>query len=152
MEPKVLVVGIDPQYLKELGTIMREEGYDVELAVNGKMAMNTIKRKIFDLILMDVLLPELNSFESCAIIRNQFKTIDTPIVCFKEADGRKSRVSELDCGVQGYVEKPFDTRDLIRCVKTQIRLKESREKLRALNRDLDSYCGVNSSVYQGDVG
>ncbi|MFZ5941137.1 MAG: hybrid sensor histidine kinase/response regulator [Bacteroidota bacterium] len=134
---KILIVDDNHQNLQVLGNFLKSTGYLVEFALNGKSALEWLNQRTFDLILLDIMMPDISGLEVCRRIRENEKLADLPII-FISADSEKSTILEgFGLGGQDYITKPFDPRELLARVKTHLELRQSRERLAALNRDLE---------------
>jgi len=131
--PVILLVDDNPQNLQVLGKLLQEEKFEIEFAVNGEATLEWLKIKQFDLILLDLNMPGMNGFEVCKIIRSDNKMCDIPIIFLSAESERESILKGFEVGAQDYVTKPFDSRELLARVKTQLDLKSKTEKLEKVN-------------------
>jgi DNA-binding response OmpR family regulator len=131
--PVVLLVDDNPQNLQVLGKLLQEEKYEIEFAINGIATLEWLKNKQFDLILLDLNMPGMNGFEVCKIIRSDNEMCDIPIIFLSAESERESILKGFEVGAQDYVTKPFDSRELLARVKTQLDLKSKTEKLEKVN-------------------
>jgi len=131
--PVILLVDDNPQNLQVLGKLLQEEKYGIEFAVNGEATLEWLKNKQFDLILLDLNMPGMNGFEVCKRIRSDKEMYEIPIIFLSAESERESILKGFEVGAQDYVTKPFDTRELLARVKTQLDLKSKTEKLEKVN-------------------
>jgi two-component system, sensor histidine kinase and response regulator len=131
--PVILLVDDNPRNLQVLGKLLQEEKYEIEFAVNGEAALEWLKVKQFDLILLDLNMPGMNGFEVCKRIRSDKEMYDVPIIFLSAESERGSILKGFEVGAQDYVTKPFDSRELLARVKTQLDLKLKTEKLEKIN-------------------
>lgn len=136
-QAKVLIVDDNPKNLQVLGTSLRSENYSVEFATNGETAMNWIKEDDFDIILLDVMMPDQDGFEVCKKIREEIDSETLPIIFLTARSDEESTINGFKVGAQDYVTKPFSSPELLARVKTQIELKRSRAKLASINQYLE---------------
>ena len=129
----ILLVDDNPQNLQVLGKLLQEEEYEIEFAVNGEAALDWLRNKQFDLILLDLNMPEMNGFEVCKIIRSDNEMCNVPVIFLSAESERESILKGFEVGAQDYVTKPFDSRELLARVKTQLDLKSKTEKLEKVN-------------------
>jgi len=145
--PVILLVDDNPQNLQVLGKLLQEEKYEIEFAVNGEAALGWLKDRQFDLILLDLNMPGMNGFEVCKRIRSDKKMYEIPIIFLSAESERESILKGFEVGAQDYVTKPFDTRELLARVKTQLDLKLKTEKLEKINewlgKKIDSWLKVS---------
>lgn len=118
---KVLIVD-DEEHIRELIKFnLKKEGYDIEVAVNGREAIEIIKKIKFDLILLDLMLPEIDGLEVCKEIRKNENTSDIPVMMITAKGEEFDKVLGLELGADDYITKPFSIRELIARVKALLR-------------------------------
>ncbi len=117
----ILVVDDEEQIRNIIKKYAAFEGYQVSEAVDGMEAVEICKQKKFDLIIMDVMMPELDGFSACREIR---KTSDTPVLMLSARGEEYDRIHGFEIGVHVYVLKPFSPRELM--MRVQAILKRSR--------------------------
>lgn len=115
---KILMVEDDPIILKNLSEILRNEGFESYQAVSVREAKEIIEERKFDLILLDILLPDGNGFSLFSMIKS---ITDTPVIFLTASSDEFSVVTGLDMGADDYIEKPFRPRELISRIKTVLR-------------------------------
>jgi len=133
----ILIVDDTPKNLQVLGNTLKLEKYKVEFAINGFQALDWIGKKDFDLILLDVMMPEMDGYEVCQKIRSNEKNKNLPIIFLTAKTDSDSIVKGFEIGAQDYITKPFNTSELLVRVKTQLELKNSRSKLESMNQWLE---------------
>ncbi len=131
--PVILLVDDNPRNLQVLGKLLQEEKYEREFAVNGEAALEWLKNKKFDLILLDLNMPGMNGFEVCKKIRANKAIRDIPVIFLSAESERESILKGFEAGAQDFVTKPFDSRELLARVRTQMDLKSKTEKLEKVN-------------------
>lgn len=115
---KILMVEDDPVILKNLSEILRNEGFESYQAISVREAKEIIEERKFDLILLDILLPDGNGFSLFSMIKS---ITDTPVIFLTASSDEFSVVTGLDMGADDYIEKPFRPRELISRIKTVLR-------------------------------
>jgi DNA-binding response OmpR family regulator len=142
------------QNLQVLGKLLQEEKYKIEFALNGESALDWLNNKQFDLILLDLHMPGMNGFEVCKRIRSDKTVKEIPIIFLSAESERESILKGFEVGAQDYVTKPFDSRELLARVKTQLDLKSKTENLRKVNewlgKKIDNW--LKASVGMPKVG
>jgi len=133
----ILIVDDVPKNLQYLGNTLKDENYKFEFATNGVKALEWIKKKSFDLILLDIMMPEMDGFEVCEKIRKDNRYKDVPIIFLTAYTDQKNILQGFELGAQDYITKPFNTRELLARVKTHLELKTSKEQLKSVNRWLE---------------
>jgi sigma-B regulation protein RsbU (phosphoserine phosphatase) len=127
--PLILIVDDNPKNLQILGNYLRNEGFKVEFALDGNSALDWIERNEFDLILLDIMMPGMNGFEVCRIIKEDPVKQKIPIIFLTAKVDTESIVNAFDLGAVDYIIKPFNQKELIARVKTQIEIKRSRNEI-----------------------
>jgi len=121
MKSKILIVEDEPNMSRGLRDNLEFEGYEVAIEENGTAGLNSILKGQFDLILMDVMMPEMSGFDVCRKTREA--GIDTPII-FLTAKGEEiDKVLGLELGSDDYITKPFSVREMLARVKAVLRRK-----------------------------
>jgi len=133
----VLIVEDEENLLDTLKLNLELEGYEVTTATNGAIALKKIEGEYFDLVLLDVMLPEVDGFDVCETIR--LKNIETPILMLSARAGSADRVSGLKRGADDYLTKPFHLEELLLRV----------EKLIEKNRKLQERTSVGEQFSFG---
>ncbi|WP_367397452.1 response regulator transcription factor [Chryseosolibacter indicus] len=114
MARKVLVVDDDPYILMSLEFLMKKSGYEVMVARNGKEALTLVDQEVPDLVLLDIMMPDVDGYGICSYIKtnNTLKKIKVVFLSAKtkEADKQKG----LDLGAELYITKPFATKELVK--------------------------------------
>jgi DNA-binding response OmpR family regulator len=124
---KVLVVEDEPALLDTLEYNLTHQGYQVCTAADGPTALEVARREHPDLILLDVMLPGLDGFEVCRILRQE---MNVPILMLTARDDEVDKVVGLEVGADDYMTKPFSMRELMARVKALLRrVRLAREEL-----------------------
>jgi len=121
MAERVLVVDDEPNIVMSLRFLMEREGFEVEVAPTGEAALAALDRAPADLVLLDVMIPELDGFEVCQRIRNNPAWRRAKVVMLTAKGREVEREKGLALGADLYVTKPFSTRDLVAQVKRLLR-------------------------------
>ncbi|MBI3172680.1 MAG: response regulator transcription factor [Chloroflexi bacterium] len=118
MAETVLVVEDETALRETLAYNLKKEGYEVEAVGDGRLALESARRVKPDLIVLDLMLPELDGFEVTRILRRE---MSTPILMLTARDDEIDRVVGLEVGADDYLTKPFSMRELMARVKAQLR-------------------------------
>lgn len=122
MSKKILIADDEPNIVISLEFLMKKEGFDVAVAVDGEEALTKVASFNPDLILLDVMMPKKSGFEVCESLRTDPANADLRIVMLT-AKGRDTEVAKgLAIGADAYVTKPFSTKDLVVQVKSLLGL------------------------------
>jgi DNA-binding response OmpR family regulator len=129
MPEKILIVEDEPVLQETLAYNLTHQGYLVETAGDGQLAIDVARRTQPDLILLDIMLPGLDGFEVCRLIRQE---MNVPILMLTARDDEIDRVIGLEIGADDYITKPFSMRELMARVKAQLR------RMRLLRQEAES--------------
>ena len=121
---KILVVDDEPTIRELAQIILQDEGYSVITAENGVDAIQKVRDEIPDLVLLDIVMPGMNGFEVCRILKTEAKAKFIPIVMFTVLGRDTDMKFAKESGCDGYFLKPFSPEDLIAEVKNRLRKTE----------------------------
>jgi two-component system sensor histidine kinase/response regulator len=138
----ILIIDDHEQNLQILSTLLSAFGHDIIAATSGRQAFELLATRTPDLILLDVLMPEMNGIEVCRKIKEDVRWKDLPIIFLSAADDKNLIVEGLECGGVDYVTKPFNKAELLTRVRTHLALRRASEELRHLAEDKDELLGM----------
>ncbi len=118
---RVLVVDDEPALLDAVGYALRSEGFEVETAIDGEGALQTLNGNTIELVVLDIMLPRLSGIEVCRRMR---EASDVPIILLSARDAEVDRVLGLESGADDYVTKPFSMPELLSRVRAVLRRRE----------------------------
>ena len=148
----VLVVDDQLKNVQVVGGLLTHEGYEVIPATSGAQALQRMTARRPDLVLLDVLMPDLNGFEVCSRIRAQFGADAPPVIFLSAADEKDIVVRALECGGVDYVTKPFNKAELIARVQTHIELKLARDAVARAVREKDELMSMVAHDLKNPIG
>jgi DNA-binding response OmpR family regulator len=119
MKPRVLIIEDDPSIRLGLQELLGSEGFETSVCLRGDCALETIQREAPGLILLDVMLPKVNGYEVCRLLRQA--GIRTPILMLTAKGQEMDKVIGLDAGADDYVTKPFGVRELLARIQALLR-------------------------------
>ncbi len=137
-KPLILIVDDNPQNVQILGKKIEQNGYDTAIAMNGAQALNYVKHQEPDLILLDIIMPEMDGFEVCQILKTNPITEEIPLIFLTACNGYDDISKAFEIGAVDYITKPFNLIELNARIKTHLELKKSRETLKCYNEQLES--------------
>jgi len=118
---RILIVDDDPPTVKWTSFLLRDEGYEVITADNGRAALEMVERYSPDLIILDVMMPQIDGLEVCRRIR---QTMDVPIIILSAKGETADKVTGLQLGADDYLAKPFEPAELLARIKAVLRRSE----------------------------
>ncbi|MCC0177744.1 EAL domain-containing protein [Waterburya agarophytonicola K14] len=133
----ILIVDDTPDNLRLLSKTLIQEGYKVRCAVNGSMALLTIKAKLPDLILLDINMPEMDGFEVCKQLKSSDITKDIPVIFVSALDEMFDKVKAFELGAVDYISKPFQIPEVLSRVTNQLSLQNLKKQLIQKNQLLE---------------
>lgn len=128
---RILVADDETEIRNLLAKYLEREGYAVDTARTGVEALSLALRRRYDLAILDIMMPELDGFETCARLRKDY---DLPILFLSARDGESDKVSGLVLGADDYVTKPFSVNELVARVRAHIR-RDRRNRERESDRE-----------------
>ncbi|MDA2963329.1 MAG: response regulator transcription factor [Actinomycetota bacterium] len=115
---KILIVEDESSFSEALAYLLGKEGFEVSVAEDGRAALNIFAKEGADLILLDLMIPELSGVDVCRTIRT---TSQVPIIMLTAKDAEIDKVVGLELGADDYVTKPYSSRELIARIKAVLR-------------------------------
>jgi two-component system, OmpR family, phosphate regulon response regulator PhoB len=118
---RVLIVDDDPDIVRLVGYNLSHSGYEIQVASTGREALELVQRQPPDLIVLDVMLPDVDGLEVCRTLRQQMPSRRIPILMLTARGEEIDRVVGFELGADDYVSKPFSPRELVLRVKSILR-------------------------------
>jgi len=123
-KPKILVVDDQPINIKLLQRKLERQDMEVLIAFNGKECIKIVKQDLPDLILLDIMMPEMDGIETCQRLKTDPTTATVPIIFITAKATKEGKLEGLDAGAVDYITKPIDLDETIARVRTQLRLQQ----------------------------
>ena len=134
MKPLVLAVDDQPNNLQFLGKLLSDSGYEVGMAQNGRQALNFVEKNKPDLILLDIMMPEMDGYDVCKTLKNDFATRHIPVIFLTAKTDSQDVVKGFELGGVDYVTKPFNSAELLARIRTHIEMQILRGLLPMCSR------------------
>jgi two-component system sensor histidine kinase/response regulator len=138
----ILVVDDQPSNIQMVGSVLGRLGHEILPAFDGETALKRVAVRPPDLILLDLLMPEMDGFDVCRQLKASPAWRDIPIIFLSAADDKDLIVRALNAGGVDYITKPFNQAELVSRARTQLALKTARDQLRQLAEDKDELLGI----------
>ena len=135
---RILVVDDEERNLRLMEAMLAPLGHDVSLARNGREALELAERENVDLILLDVMMPEMDGFEAATRLRERDKTRQVPIVMVTALRDVEHRVRALEVGADDFLSKPVDGTELEARVRSLLKVKAYNDHMRDYQRELEA--------------
>lgn len=127
MQQRILVVDDEPDYVEMISWVLEKNGFSVESAHDGLDGLNKARTSQPDLILLDLMLPELDGAEVCDILRHLPSTAGIPVLMLTGCSTEERRLSAVRAGVNDYLIKPCDTPVLLRRIHSMLSERKERD-------------------------
>ena len=116
---KILIIEDEAALADSLKTLLNGKGFQVEIAYDGEMGKDFAELGIYDLLIMDVMMPRLDGYQLASQVRA--KHLGTPILMLTAKSDVEDRIAGLNAGADYYLTKPFDSRELLACINALLR-------------------------------
>ena len=136
MKAKVLLVDDEPDFLQLAEYNLVRQGYEVFAAANGVEALHQARRVLPDVILLDLMLPDIDGVSVCEILRAQPSTADVPVIVVSALDGMITRDRSTEAGARSYFKKPVDLHALADCVASVVTQQQAALKSRLSEKEV----------------
>ncbi len=151
-KPVILIVDDVPKNVQVLGNYLRKVDCDLAVAMNGHQALKTISRLKPDLILLDVMMPDMDGHEVCRRLKSNDQTKDIPIIFLSAKSEIDDIIKGFELGAVDYIAKPFIGSELLARVRTHLTLKELKGKLEEEVRYKNNFFSIISHDLRGSFG
>src|SRR5256714_7588360 len=148
----LLVVDDQEVNIQVVGAVLGKLGFEILPATSGPQALKRLSIRRPDLILLDLLMPDMDGFELCRRIRENPDWAGIPIIFVSSADDKDLIVRAFESGGVDYITKPFNHAELISRVRTHVALKTARDRLKQLAKDKDELMGVLTHDLKNHLG
>ena len=132
----ILIVDDTPENLTMLTLMLTERGYRVRPALNGQMALHAIRKLPPDLILLDIIMPDMDGFEVCQQLKAEPATRDIPVLFMSALRETIDKMRAFALGAVDYITKPFNEEEVFARVKTHLTLRNLQKRLEEQNAEL----------------
>ncbi len=133
----ILIVDDTPENLRLLSNMLSRRGYRVRKAISGSMALTAVETLAPDLILLDIMMPDMDGYALCDRLKGDQRTRDIPVVFLSALNDVFDKVKAFTVGGADYIAKPFQIEEVLARVHHQLRIKSVEREIRQLNADLE---------------
>jgi PleD family two-component response regulator len=134
----VLIVDDNPSNLRLLSAVLTKEGYDVRKALSGSMALQVALNAPPDLMLLDIMMPDMDGYSVCKLFKEQPNLAEIPVIFLSALDEAFDKVRAFRAGGADYITKPFQLEEVLARVQHQLALRFTDLRLRDLNLQLEA--------------
>ena len=128
-KPRILCVDDELANLKLLEASLVPRGYEVIKAVNGREALEKINEQRMDIVLLDVMMPEMNGYEVCRKIKDDERHRNVPVVMITALRSKEDRIKGIEAGAEDFISKPFDQAEVLARIKMLLKIKNLNDRL-----------------------
>ncbi|MBF0099645.1 MAG: hybrid sensor histidine kinase/response regulator [Desulfobacterales bacterium] len=143
----ILLVDDIPENIQVLGKILQNTGYSIAIATNAKETFELLERELPDLILLDVMLPDLDGFEICKKIKENELIKDIPIIFLTAKTELEDKIYGFEVGAVDYITKPFKDIEVISRVRTHVQLKQSKDMIKLYSENLEKTNATKDKLF-----
>ncbi len=157
-QTEILVVDDTVDNIKLLSKLLVDEGYQVKGASSAKSALRICQRKAPDLILLDIMMPEMDGYELCGLLKAEPATSHIPIIFLSALDNVQDKVKAFQIGAVDYIQKPFEAMEVLARVRTHTEIVSLQKKLIRQNQTLkllattDALTGMSNRRHMLELG
>lgn len=145
----ILIVDDNPQNIQLLASMLNKNGYKIAIAKSGMEAIRFTSKKLPDIVLLDVMMPEMDGFEVCETLKKCADTKHIPIIFLTAKTEMSTIVKCFEIGGADYVSKPFNFEELLARIQTQVRLKKAFDEIKTL-RGIIPICANCKNIRKDD--
>ncbi len=133
----ILIVDDTPANLRILSNLLQSEGYSVRMAINGSLALKAIAAKYPDLVLLDIMMPEMDGYAVCMQLKSHSDTRDIPVMFLSALDEGIDKSRAFSVGGADYITKPFYMEEVVARVRNQLALRQAERRNQQLQNELE---------------
>lgn len=140
----ILIVDDSQVSIQVLSHQLQNAGYSISVAMDGKKALDVVEKDLPDLVLLDIMMPDMDGYEICRRIRDNEGTRMIPVIFLTARSSKEDIVQGFEAGAVDYVTKPFNTAELLARVRTHVELKRARDEIKTLRGILPICAGCKA--------
>ena len=125
----VLIVDDDPFGIIQLQTLLKDSGYELVTASDGPSAIETVSRQPPDIILLDIVMPKMDGYETCRRLKENVNSEDIPIIFLSGLHSTEEKVNAFEAGGVDYITKPFSEKEVLIRLQTHLTLHRLNKRL-----------------------
>lgn len=144
----ILIVDDTPINLRVLAKILSDRGYKVRKALNGQIALTACQTLLPDVILLDIMMPEMDGYEVCQRLKSDPKTQDIPVIFISALEDQWDKVKAFKSGGSDYITKPFQIEEVLARVKHHLTIQQLQYRLKVQNAELQA---LNAQLLRSNI-
>ena len=138
-QENILVVDDTSANLRLLVTMLKQQGYEVRPTLNGNIALSAARAIPPDLVLLDIMMPEMDGYEVCRRLKADDRTKDVPVIFLSALDDARDKVKAFEVGGVDYITKPFQKAEVLARITNQLSLRSLQKQLAQQNQRLQDF-------------
>lgn len=138
-KPEILIIDDSPEHILIVSSILKMENYLIRAVVSSSKVFELLQEDVPDLILMDIMMPEINGIELCKMLKSDERYKEIPIIFVTAINDNKTLYEAFDAGAEDYVLKPISVKELLVRVKTHLRLKINQDNLKEAYKEIEAF-------------
>lgn len=135
-DQQILIVDDMPKNIQVIGTILRGKGFLCSIAQSGRQALEIVEQNPPDLILLDIMMDDMDGFETCRCLKNKSATRDIPVIFLSGLSDTVNKVEGFKIGAVDFITKPFESEEVLVRIKTHLTLRSLQKNLEKKNTQL----------------
>jgi diguanylate cyclase (GGDEF)-like protein len=139
----IMIVDDNPQNLRLLVELLKEKGHIVRPAPNGKHAISVAEKEEIDLILLDIMMPDMNGYEVCRYFKSEASTLHIPIIFLSALGETFNKIKAFKEGGVDYIAKPFQAEEVLARIDTHLKIKYLQDELEHKNQELEKLVNID---------
>lgn len=149
LKPRILCVDDEPMNLSLLEATLAPRSFEVSMASNGLEALGKIQRERVDIVLLDVMMPEMDGFEVCRRIKSDEQYRNIPVVMITAYAARENRIKGIEAGADDFISKPFDSVEVLARIGMLLKVKALNDQLYSAYHNITSLTSYGEQLFTG---
>jgi two-component system response regulator RegX3 len=145
---RILIIEDEISFSEALSFLLEKEGFETEVAETGKAGITSFNKSTFDLVLLDLMIPEISGIDVCRTIRT---TSQVPIIMLTAKDSEVDKVVGLELGADDYVTKPYSARELVARIKAVLRRGTPEDSSTSESSGIHTAAGIRMDIERHQV-
>ncbi|MBW4465974.1 MAG: hybrid sensor histidine kinase/response regulator [Pegethrix bostrychoides GSE-TBD4-15B] len=147
----ILIVDDTPTNIDIIREVLEEQGFDVAIAISGERALQQVAQEIPDLILLDVMMPGIDGFQTCQCLKSLPLIQNVPVIFMTALSDKDNKVKALELGAVDYVTKPFEAQEVLARVRTHLKLHRLTQTLaQEVNKKVSELQNIQMQLVQSE--